>query len=242
LREDSLTHGAFVRVGALCIMIVMAGAIFLVHLPHGFNLANNGMEYALTQFLLALAFSSPAGFLLSGWDSSACPPQTLGPRSVENRENLAARKTLQAWAPTLLPLAVPHSSDSCHIFPARPSLPFPQDLRRRLASLSFSFLSFAGFWIRSSSIGRRSARRTSPRRASPEVPVMAKRSALTRRRFLQVAATAAASSALISCGRHAGPWRFFTPGEARTIEAPLRTDHSRRSGSRSHLGWHDLLH
>jgi gluconate 2-dehydrogenase gamma chain len=48
---------------------------------------------------------------------------------------------------------------------------------------------------------------------------MAKRSALTRRRFLQVAATAAASSALNSCGRHAGPWRFFTPGEAGTIEA-----------------------
>ena len=84
-------------------------------------------------------FPRRRGFLLSGWDSSACPPQTLGPRSVENRENLAARKTLQAWAPTLLPLAVPHSSDSCHIFPARPSLPFPQDLRRRLASLFILF-------------------------------------------------------------------------------------------------------
>jgi gluconate 2-dehydrogenase gamma chain len=48
---------------------------------------------------------------------------------------------------------------------------------------------------------------------------MAKHSALTRRRFLQVAATAAASSALISCARHAGPWRFFTPGEAHSIEA-----------------------
>ena len=48
---------------------------------------------------------------------------------------------------------------------------------------------------------------------------MSKRSALSRRRFLQVAATAAASSALISCGRRAGPWRFFTPGEAHTMEA-----------------------
>ncbi|MFI5098490.1 MAG: DoxX family protein [Candidatus Acidiferrales bacterium] len=56
----ALLTGVFVRVGALCIMIVMAGAIFLVHLPHGFNLANNGMEYALTQFLLAL------GLLLAG--------------------------------------------------------------------------------------------------------------------------------------------------------------------------------
>src|SRR5208283_5155007 len=81
------------------------------------------------------------------------------------------------------------------------------------------FLSFAGFWIRSVSFGRCSVRRVSPRRASPEVQAMSKRSALTRRRFLQVAATAAASSALVACDRHAGPWRFFTPGEARTIEA-----------------------
>jgi len=58
----ALLTGALVRVGALCIMIVMAGAIFLVHLPHGFNLMNNGMEYALTQFLLALGlFLAGAG-------------------------------------------------------------------------------------------------------------------------------------------------------------------------------------
>ena len=57
----ALLTGAFVRIGALCIMIVMAGAIFLVHLPHGFNLANNGMEYALTQFLLALGIFLAGG-------------------------------------------------------------------------------------------------------------------------------------------------------------------------------------
>jgi putative oxidoreductase len=92
----ALLTGAFVRVGALCIMIVMAGAILLVHLPHGFNLANNGMEYALTQFLLALGlFLTGGGLLLPGWHSSACPPQTLGPRRGDNRENLAARKTLR---------------------------------------------------------------------------------------------------------------------------------------------------
>ncbi len=64
----ALLTGAFVRVGALCIMIVMAGAIFLVHLPHGFNLANNGMEYALTQFLLALGlfFTGGGSYSLAG--------------------------------------------------------------------------------------------------------------------------------------------------------------------------------
>jgi putative oxidoreductase len=57
----ALLTGAFVRVGALCIMIVMAGAIFLVHLPHGFNLMNNGVEYALTLFLLALGLFLTGG-------------------------------------------------------------------------------------------------------------------------------------------------------------------------------------
>jgi len=88
-----------------------------------------------------------------------------------------------------------------------------------LAPLAVLFLPFAGFWIRSISFGRRFVRRAAHQRASLEVQVMSKRSALTRRRFLQVAATAAASSALVSCDRHAGPWRFFTPAEARTIEA-----------------------
>jgi len=31
------------------------GAIFLVHLPHGFDVSNGGMEYALTQLLIAFA-------------------------------------------------------------------------------------------------------------------------------------------------------------------------------------------
>lgn len=52
--------GVLHRVGAVCIMIVMAGAVLLVHLPHGFSLANNGYEFALSEFLLAL------GLLLTG--------------------------------------------------------------------------------------------------------------------------------------------------------------------------------
>lgn len=47
--------GVLIRVGASCIAIVMLGAIFLVHLPHGFDISKGGMEYALTQLLIALA-------------------------------------------------------------------------------------------------------------------------------------------------------------------------------------------
>jgi putative oxidoreductase len=33
----------------------MLAAIFIVHLPHGFDVAQRGIEYALTQLLIALA-------------------------------------------------------------------------------------------------------------------------------------------------------------------------------------------
>lgn len=52
--------GALLRVGALCVIIVMLGAIFLVHLPNGYDIGHGGLEYALTQMLLAL------GLLLAG--------------------------------------------------------------------------------------------------------------------------------------------------------------------------------
>src|SRR5919201_1228221 len=47
--------GAFVRFAAVTIIGVMLGAIFLVHLPHGFDVSNGGFEYALTQLLIAFA-------------------------------------------------------------------------------------------------------------------------------------------------------------------------------------------
>ncbi|HUN87539.1 MAG TPA: DoxX family protein [Terriglobales bacterium] len=47
--------GVFHRFGTVCIMIVMLGAIFLVHLPHGFSVAKGGYEFALTEFLIAFA-------------------------------------------------------------------------------------------------------------------------------------------------------------------------------------------
>ena len=47
--------GILTRIGAACIAIVMLGAIFLVHLPHGFDIQKGGIEYPLTQLLIALA-------------------------------------------------------------------------------------------------------------------------------------------------------------------------------------------
>ena len=51
----AMLTGIFVRVGALFLIIVMLGAILLVHLPHGFDVGKGGLEYALTQLLIALA-------------------------------------------------------------------------------------------------------------------------------------------------------------------------------------------
>jgi putative oxidoreductase len=64
----ALLTGVFIRLGALCIMIVMAGAILLVHLPHGYNIAQGGMEYALTQFLftLGILLAGPGSYSLAG--------------------------------------------------------------------------------------------------------------------------------------------------------------------------------
>ena len=51
----AMLTGILIRVGAVCIIIVMLGAIFLVHLPHGFDVGKGGIEYALTQLLIAVA-------------------------------------------------------------------------------------------------------------------------------------------------------------------------------------------
>jgi putative oxidoreductase len=54
--------GILFRVGTVCIMVVMLGAIFKVHLPHGYDINNEGFEYALTQLLIAMAlFLTGAG-------------------------------------------------------------------------------------------------------------------------------------------------------------------------------------
>lgn len=51
----AMLTGVFARVGAVCITMVMLGAIFLVHLKHGFDLSRGGVEYPLVQLLIALA-------------------------------------------------------------------------------------------------------------------------------------------------------------------------------------------
>ena len=51
----AILTGVLIRIGAMCIIIVMLGAILLVHLPHGFDISKGGMEYALTQLLIAIA-------------------------------------------------------------------------------------------------------------------------------------------------------------------------------------------
>ncbi len=51
----AMVSGVLTRIGALNIMIVMLGAIFILHLPHGFDVMKNGYEYALTEFTIALS-------------------------------------------------------------------------------------------------------------------------------------------------------------------------------------------
>jgi putative oxidoreductase len=49
--------GVLTRLGGISVAVVMLGAIFLVHLPKGFDVAKGGFEYALTQLLIAVALA-----------------------------------------------------------------------------------------------------------------------------------------------------------------------------------------
>jgi uncharacterized membrane protein YphA (DoxX/SURF4 family) len=51
----AILTGVLTRIGAVCIIIVMLGAILLVHLAHGFDISGGGMEYGFTQLLIAIA-------------------------------------------------------------------------------------------------------------------------------------------------------------------------------------------
>ena len=66
--------GLFIRIGALCIIIVMLGAIFMVHLPHGYDISKGGMEFALTQLLIAIALLFVGG---GDWSLAALLPESL---------------------------------------------------------------------------------------------------------------------------------------------------------------------
>jgi putative oxidoreductase len=59
--------GALLRTGTICVMVVMLGAIYFVHLPHGYDIGRGGMEFALTEFLLSagLLFAGPGKYSLA---------------------------------------------------------------------------------------------------------------------------------------------------------------------------------
>lgn len=56
--------GVFTRIAAACIVVIMLGAIFLVHVSHGFDIAHGGFEYAFTELVIAMAlvFTGPGAF------------------------------------------------------------------------------------------------------------------------------------------------------------------------------------
>ena len=51
----AMLTGIFARIGAVGLIVVMAGAIRMVHWQHGFDIGQGGFEYAMTQMLIALA-------------------------------------------------------------------------------------------------------------------------------------------------------------------------------------------
>jgi putative oxidoreductase len=65
----AILSGILFRVGAASVFVVMLGAIFLVHLPYGFDVSKGGLEYALTQLLLATALllTGPGEYSLASW-------------------------------------------------------------------------------------------------------------------------------------------------------------------------------
>ena len=69
----AILSGVLIRLGAACVIVVMLGAIFLVHLPHGFDIGKSGMEYALTQLLIAIAL------LITGAGAYSLVPWLPGP-------------------------------------------------------------------------------------------------------------------------------------------------------------------
>lgn len=63
----AILTGVLFRVGAACIVIVMIGAIFLVHISHGFDVGKNGFEYAFAQLIIAfsLLLTGPGAYSLA---------------------------------------------------------------------------------------------------------------------------------------------------------------------------------
>ena len=71
----AMISGVLTRIGALNIMLVMLGAILLLHLPNGFDIMKNGYEYALTEFAVALSIfiMGPGEYTLTGLVTKNAP-------------------------------------------------------------------------------------------------------------------------------------------------------------------------
>ena len=56
--------GVLTRLASAGILIIMLGAIFLVHLAHGYDVTKQGVEYPLTHVILTLAliFAGPGAY------------------------------------------------------------------------------------------------------------------------------------------------------------------------------------
>jgi len=51
-----LSRDILTRIGGLIVIIIMIGAIFLVHWPNGFNSQNGGFEFQLLMLVTGLYF------------------------------------------------------------------------------------------------------------------------------------------------------------------------------------------
>ena len=60
----AMLFGFLTRLAALGLIVIMAGAIYLVHLPNGFDIRNHGFEYnaAIVTMCLCLLLGGPGPF------------------------------------------------------------------------------------------------------------------------------------------------------------------------------------
>ncbi len=59
--------GVLTRLASAGILIIMIGAIFTVHLKHGYDVQKMGIEYPLTHVFLTLALIAAGPGLLTAW-------------------------------------------------------------------------------------------------------------------------------------------------------------------------------
>ena len=59
--------GVLTRLASVGILVIMLGAIFKVHLPHGYDVQKGGFEYPLTQVFLTLALLLAGPGLITAW-------------------------------------------------------------------------------------------------------------------------------------------------------------------------------